>query len=56
MNGRRFTFGAGLGLDAELVRVWDGLGRRNGRRAGDIAFVRTLTGILARRWGASSPR
>lgn len=55
VNGRRFTFGAGVGLDAELVRRVDGLGRRNGRRAGDIAFVRTLAGLLARRLGRLEP-
>jgi len=55
VNGRRFTFGAGLGLDAELVRRVDGLGRRNGRRPGDVAFVRTLMGMLARRLGRLQP-
>jgi diacylglycerol kinase family enzyme len=55
VNGRRFAFGAGLGLDAELVRRVDALGRRNGRRPGDIAFVRTLTGMLARRLGRLQP-
>jgi len=55
VNGRRFTFGAGVGLDAELVRRVDGLGRSDGRRAGDVAFVRTLAGILARRLGRLQP-
>jgi diacylglycerol kinase family enzyme len=55
VNGRRFAFGAGLGLDAELVRRVDGLGRRNGRRPGDVAFVRTLVAILARRLGRLEP-
>lgn len=55
VNGRRFTFGAGLGLDAELVRAVDGRGRRNGRRPGDVAFVRTLAGLLARRLGRLPP-
>ena len=51
VNGRRFTFCAGLGLDAELVRAVDRLGRQNGRRAHDVAFVRELGRILrARRW------
>lgn len=49
VNGRRFAFSAGVGLDAELVRRVDQLGRRNGRRPGDVAFVRTLAGILVRR-------
>jgi diacylglycerol kinase family enzyme len=55
VNGRRFTFSAGLGLDAELVRRVDVLGRNSGRRAGDIAFARTLLGILAERRGRLDP-
>jgi diacylglycerol kinase family enzyme len=55
INGRRFTFSAGLGLDAELIRRTDALGRANGRRAGDVAFARTLAGILARRRGRFGP-
>jgi diacylglycerol kinase family enzyme len=47
VNGRRFVFSAGLGLDAELVRRVDALGRESGRRASDLAFARTLLGILA---------
>ncbi|HET9213461.1 MAG TPA: diacylglycerol kinase family protein [Gaiellaceae bacterium] len=56
VNGRRFTFSAGLGLDAELVRRVDALGRANGRRPGDVAFARTLLGIVARRLGRLEPR
>jgi diacylglycerol kinase family enzyme len=52
VNGRRFTFGAGLGIDAELVRRVDRLGRATGRRASDIAFARQLLGIFAERRGA----
>jgi diacylglycerol kinase family enzyme len=55
VNGRRFTFGSGVGLDAELVRRVDGLGRQDGKRAGDIAFVRTLVALLARRLGRLQP-
>jgi len=55
VNGRRFTFSAGLGLDAELIRRIDDLGRHDGRRPGDIAFVRALAGILARRGGRLQP-
>jgi diacylglycerol kinase family enzyme len=47
VNGRRFTFSAGLGLDAELVRRVDALGRDGGKRAGDIAFARALLGMFA---------
>lgn len=51
VNGRRFTFCAGLGLDAELVRATDRLGRANGRRAHDVAFVRELRRLLdERQW------
>ena len=47
INGRRFGFSAGIGLDAELVRRVDALGRtRDKGRAGNAAFawaaVRTL--------------
>jgi len=49
VNGRRFTFSAGLGLDAEAVRRVDALGRASGKRAGDVAFARTLAGMLAER-------
>jgi diacylglycerol kinase family enzyme len=55
VNGRRFTFSAGLGLDAELVRRVDGLGRKSGRRPGDLEFVRSLAGILAGRRGRLRP-
>ena len=55
VNGRRFLFSAGLGLDAELVRQADLLGRRDGRRAGDVAWARTLAGIFARRGGRFGP-
>ena len=33
VNGRRFGFSAGIGLDAELVRRVDALGRARGRQA-----------------------
>src|SRR5918996_1212915 len=55
VNGRRFTFSAGVGLDAEVVRRGDALGRLNGRRAGDVALGRTLLGIVARRRGRLQP-
>jgi diacylglycerol kinase family enzyme len=55
VNERRFTFSAGLGLDGELVRRVDALGRDSGRRAGDLDFARTLFGILAERRGKLEP-
>ncbi len=40
VDDRRFGFSAGIGLDADLVRRVDELGRRpDGRRPGDAAFV-----------------
>ena len=49
VNGRRFGFNAGIGLDAELVRKVDELGRRpDGRRPGDVAFVKVASEAL---WG-----
>ena len=42
VNGRRFGFGAGIGLDAEITRAVDELGRRpDGQRPGDVAFAWT---------------
>ena len=50
VNGRRFGFSAGLGLDAELVRRVDRLGRSpDGRRPGDLAFVRATMAVLRER-------
>lgn len=47
VNGRRFTFSAGIGFDAELVRRVDELGRSpDGRRPGDVAFMRAALGAL----------
>lgn len=55
VNGRRFTFSAGLGLDAELVRRMDEIGRVDGKRASDLAFARTLVGLFARRLARFPP-
>ena len=52
VNGRRFGFSAGLGFDAELVRRVDELGRSpDGRRPGDLAFMRVAASSLTRRRG-----
>jgi diacylglycerol kinase family enzyme len=55
VNGRRFTFSGGFGLDAELVRRVDALGRTTGKRAGDLAFARSLAGLLVERRGRFDP-
>ena len=50
INGRRFAFNAGIGLDAELVRRVDDLGRReDGKRPGDLAFGMAIARALAER-------
>jgi diacylglycerol kinase family enzyme len=42
VNGHRFGFASGIGLDAEVVRAVDALGRRSdGRRPGNLAFAWT---------------
>jgi diacylglycerol kinase family enzyme len=52
VNGRRFTFNAGVGLDAELVRRIDSRGRKDdGRRPGDLAFTNEVLGLLTEHRG-----
>lgn len=56
VNGRRFAFSAGIGLDAEAVRRVDGMGRRDdGRRPGDFAFALAVVRVLAARRGHVDP-
>jgi diacylglycerol kinase family enzyme len=56
VNGRRFGFNAGVGLDAEIVRRIDDLGRAaDGTRPGDVAFARAVAGLVASRRGRFAP-
>jgi len=56
VNGRRFAFAAGVGLDAEAVRRVDDMGRReDGRRPGDLAFARAVVRALASNRGHVDP-
>jgi diacylglycerol kinase family enzyme len=50
VNGRRFAFSSGVGIDAELVRRIDRRGRSaKGRRAGNAMFVLELVRMLIER-------
>jgi diacylglycerol kinase family enzyme len=56
VNGRRFAFNAGLGIDAEAVRRVDEMGRRaDGKRPGDLAFIMAVVKALASRRGHVEP-
>jgi diacylglycerol kinase family enzyme len=56
VNGRRFGFSAGIGIDAELVRRMDALGRSEaGRRPGDLRFAWTLISYVAEQRARMSP-
>jgi diacylglycerol kinase family enzyme len=56
VNGRRFAFSAGLGLDAAAVRRVDEMGRRDdGRRPGDLAFALAVVRVLAANRGHLEP-
>ena len=55
VNGRRFSFAAGLGLDAAAVRRVDEKGRANGRRPSDLAFVLAVVRTLAAQRGHIEP-
>jgi diacylglycerol kinase family enzyme len=56
VNGRRFAFSAGIGLDAEAVRRVDALGRQpDGKRPGDLAFALAIVRALAAHRGHLEP-
>ena len=56
-NDRRFSFAAGLGLDAAAVRRVDAKGRGDdGRRPSDLAFVLAVLRTLAAQRGHIDPQ
>jgi diacylglycerol kinase family enzyme len=56
VNGRRFAFSAGIGLDAEAVRRIDERGRSPaGKRPGDLAFISTFAQMIFERRGRFDP-
>jgi diacylglycerol kinase family enzyme len=56
VNGRRFAFNAGIGLDAAAVRRVDEMGRReDGKRPGDLAFALAVVRVLAANRGRLEP-
>jgi diacylglycerol kinase family enzyme len=56
VNGRRFSFSAGIGFDAEAVRRLNQLGRDPaGARPGDAAFGRMVARMLLERRGSWRP-
>src|SRR5512133_554064 len=56
VNGRRFAFCSGIGIDAEAVRRIDERGRSpEGRRPGDLAFVGTCARRIFERRGRFVP-
>ncbi|HEX3268124.1 MAG TPA: diacylglycerol kinase family protein [Gaiellaceae bacterium] len=56
VNGRRFGFSSGIGLDAELVRRVDALGRReDGKRPGDLAYLSAAAKLAGSRRARLEP-
>ena len=56
VNGRRFAFNAGIGLDAAAVRRVDEMGRSDdGKRPGDLAFALAVVRVLAANRGHLDP-
>jgi diacylglycerol kinase family enzyme len=52
INGRRFGFSAGVGLAGEIVRAWEALEyRADGRRPGDLAFLRAAAHVVRHKDG-----
>jgi diacylglycerol kinase family enzyme len=57
VNGRRFSFSAGIGFDAEAVRRLNELGRDpGGARPGDVAFMRMVVKMLFERRARWDPQ
>jgi diacylglycerol kinase family enzyme len=52
VNGRRFAFAAGIGVDSEAVRALETIRRaQEGSRPGDIAYAREVAARLVRGYG-----
>jgi diacylglycerol kinase family enzyme len=57
VNGRRFSFSAGIGFEGEAVRMMDELGRSpGGARPSDLTFARMFLRLLLQRRGRYDPQ